>query len=336
MNDAYEPLEEKQPSLLREPTTLAAALALALAYFLGFYLLIFAGSGSGSDGSDAFLTFAFLIGGPAAAAAIAVRVSDPRGEASGAQHAGLGLVVAGLILGGGILLFGEGGLCTVMAAPFFIPCAVIAAVWTGRLCRRRGGRLSATVLPLLPLLVLQAEAEMEHPIAVETVVDSVVIDAAPAAIWAQLVEVRHIRPDELGWTFTQDVAGVPKPLDAALDRPGVGGVRHVRWGGGIRFGEEVTRWDEGRYLSWRFRFDENSIPAHVEQHVRVDRDYLSVDTGSYRLEPLPGGRTRLTLTTRYRLATGLNGYAAWWGRRMIGDFHRNVLKVIAGRAARRA
>jgi hypothetical protein len=243
-------------------------------------------------------------------------------------------LISVLILAGGIIFFGEGGVCIVMAAPFFITGAVAAAVITGRLCRKRGGPFYATAFPLLPLLLLQVEQQAPPSISAQIVTNSVVIDASPASVWANIVEVRDIRPEELGWTFTQDVARVPKPVDARLDFRGVGGVRDVRWGGGIRFGEEIIGWEEGRHLAWRFRFAPVSIPPEVERHVRVDSDYLSVDEGSYRLELLPGGRTRLTLTTRYRLATGMNFYAAWWGRIMIGDFHRNVLKVIRGRTER--
>jgi hypothetical protein len=323
---------EGRTNLWVKPKSLFVALALALAYFVSFYVWFAAFEGGRGHSSDVFLTLAFLVGAPAAAASLAVCICDPKGHAGGRDHIALGLLVTLLILAGGVLFFREGGLCTVMAAPLFVPAGVLAALLTGRACRRRGGRVHAMAFPLVPLLLLQVEQTLTPPTALETVVDTVIVNAAPREVWRHLVEVRDIRREELGWTFTQDLAGVPKPIDARLDRPGVGGMRHVQWGGGIRFGEEIVRWEEERHLAWRFRFTADSVPAAIEQHVRVDAGYLSIDEGNYRLEPLPGGRTRLTLTTHYRVSTNLNGYAAWWGRILIGDFHRNVLKVITGRA----
>ena len=328
--------DEIRAALLFRPRTMAAALSLSTAYALALYLLFFLLREAVASGGGLFITLAFLIGAPVAAAAIAVLVADPRREASGREHAALGAVVVLLILLCGIALLKEGGVCTIMAAPLFFPAGILGAVAAGRSRRLWGDRVHAVALPVLPLLLLQLELAAGHPVRTEEVVDAVEIAAPASIVWEQLKEVRDIAPDELGWTFTQDVAGVPKPLDARLAGEGVGSVRHVRWGGGIRFDEEITSWQEGRHLAWRFRFRPNSIPREIEAHVRPDSDYLRLEAGSYRLEPLAGGRTRVTLTTRYSIATALNGYCAWWGRIMVGDLHRNVLRVIAGRAERNA
>ncbi|HEX8527035.1 hypothetical protein [Allosphingosinicella sp.] len=325
-----EPVKSDPP--FRWPIMLPLSLALALIYGAGIYLLFSSAFGSASSTGSAMISLGFLIGAPVGSAAVAVWVADPRGEGSTGEHAAVGLFVAILMIVVGLGFFGEGGVCVLMAAPIFFPFALIAALLAGRLRRRRSGRLYATTLPLLPLILLQVDTQVEPPMRAEAVTDSVVVEASPESVWRHLVEVRNIRPEELGWTFTQDWAGVPKPLDARLEGRGVGAIRHVSWGGGIRFGEEITHWQEGRALAWRFRFARDSIPADVERHIRVDSAYLSVDGGDYRLEPLPGGRTRVWLTTRYRLKTHLNAYCAWWGRIMIGDFHSNVLEVIRRRA----
>ena len=309
----------------------AAAAGLTLLYAMGIYAA-FHGLWTQSDG--ALLTLGFLIGMPIGAGSLVVLLADWKGKASAGQHAGLGFLVTVLMLLAGFLMLGEGGVCIVMAAPLFIPLGMLAAFATGAALRGRGNGLRASAVPLIPLLLVQFDLWATYPISLETVSDLIEINAPPALVWRQLTEVRDIRPEELGWTFTQDVAGVPKPVDARLQGRGVGAVRHVRWGGDIRFEEVVTRWEEGRALAWRFRFAPGSIPDRVESHIRVDGAYLQVLSGEYRLEPLPGGRTRLHLSTRYRLATPLNGYCAWWGRIMIGDFHHNVLNVIRGRAER--
>lgn len=315
------------------PKGVLAAAGFTLLYALGIYVGFH--SFGAQDGSG-LLTLGFLIGMPIGAGSLVVLITDWNGRASAAQHAGLGFLVTALMLAAGFFMLGEGGVCIVMAAPIFIPLGMLAAVATGATLRGRDNGLRASALPLVPLLLVQFDIWGDYPVSLETVSDSIEINAPPAQVWNQLTEVRNIRPEELGWTFTQDVAGVPKPADARLNGQGVGAVRQVRWGGGIHFEEVVTRWEEGRTLAWRFRFAHDSIPDRVESHIRVDGAYLQVLSGEYRLEALPGGRTRLYLATRYRLATPLNGYCAWWGRIMVGDFHSNVLNVIRGRSERAA
>lgn len=325
------PPEAPRTPLWKSRPSLITALAAALVYGIGIYFLfddIFAGNNV-DDGL--MITLGFLIGAPAGAAAVAVWVADPRGEAPG-QHAPIGCLVTLVMLGVGVVLLNEGGICAVMAAPIFLPVGLLSAMITGSLLAMKRGGLKASALPLLPLLILPAEGQVTLPVRTETVTDSIVVAAPPEAVWRQLLEVRDIRPAELGWTFSQNLVGVPKPLDARLEGRGVGAVRHVTWGNGVRFREEITRWDQGRALDWRFRFAADSIPDEVERHVRVDGNHLSLDSGGYRLEPLSGGRTRLTLTTRYRVRTAFNFYCAWWGDVIVGDLHGNVLRVIVGRA----
>src|SRR5690606_9354543 len=113
---------------------------------------------------------------------------------------------------------------------------------------------------------------------------------------------------------------------------GIGAVRHLQWSQGVRFQEIVTAWEDDRYLAWDFSFGPQSIPAAVEAHIDVDSDYLKIASGDYLLEPLSDGGTRLTLTTRYTIATPINAYCDFWGRIFLNDFHGAVLQVIRNRA----
>jgi hypothetical protein len=326
------PVPEPKPARLwRRRRSIVAAFAIALVYGVGTYFLFENVFANGWREGSVMLTLSFLVGVPAGGAALAVWIADPRGALPG-EHGGIGCFVGVAMLVTGVVLLREGGICVVMAAPIFIPVAYLAAIAGGSLLKRGGARPKAAVLPLLPLLAVQAEGQADLPVRLETVSDTVVVAAPPDIVWRHLAEVRNIRPDELGWTFAQDVAGIPKPLDARLEGRGVGAVRHVRWGRGIAFGEEIVRWEEERALDWRFRFAPDSVPADIERHIRVDGGNLSLEGGGYRLEPLAGGRTRVTLSTRYRVRTAFNAYCVWWGERIVGDLHRNVLRVIAGRA----
>ncbi len=109
-------------------------------------------------------------------------------------------------------------------------------------------------------------------------------------------------------------------------------MRQLQWTRGVNFQEIVTRWEENRLLAWDFRFGPGSIPPEVEAHIKVDSTYLKLAQGDYRLEPLANGHTRLTLTTRYRIATPIDFYCDLWGRLFLNDFHGVVLRVIRDRS----
>ncbi len=188
---------------------------------------------------------------------------------------------------------------------------------------------------MLPLLLAPLETYFTYEMVDDQFTSVIEIDASPADIWAETIEIRNIAPPERQRTFSHDVVGVPKPVDARMEGQGVGAVRQLQWTDGVRFQEVVTAWDENRRLAWDFRFGPDSIPDHVEAHIDVDSSYLKLARGEYVLEPLADGRSRLTLTTHYRIATPINAYCKLWGRIFLNDFHSTVLKVIKTRVESR-
>lgn len=286
-----------------------------------------------SPDSD-LLLIAFLFGMPAAAASVAVMVADPRGAAGGGRHALIGFIVTSAFLVVALLVLREGWICVIVAAPLFYAGSISGAVITGLLLR--GTRLRGTtfVLILAPLVGLPVEHGAYYPEQTGTVTTVIEIAAAPETVWRNTVAIPDIRPEELGWTFSHGIVGVPRPEDARLEGEGVGAVRYLRWGRGIRFEEHITAWEQNRSLAWSFHFAPDAVPAAVEGHIRVDSPYLKLTGGRYRLDPLPGGRTRLTLETSYWIATPINAYCAWWGDVFLNDFHRIVLGVIKTRSER--
>jgi hypothetical protein len=308
-------------------TTLVALPAAAL-YGFGLYALM-----TLVEGPSGMALLAFLLGMPMASAALVVVIADPKGRAGVAVDLLIGAGVVTLLLVAASVVLREGAICVVMASPLFYGAGVGSAGLTGMLLRRGGGtRHLSLVLIACPLLGTPAESRVDYPAwdeAVSTVVD---IDAPPAVVWRNTIEIRHIQPRELHWTFTQDLLGVPKPQDARLDGAGVGAVRQLRWGRGVRFQEVVADWRPQRRVTWVFRFDREGVYTVVDRHIRLDRDYLKLTGGDYELTPLPGGRTRLRLTTHYRVKAPVPAYWAWWGRTFLSDFHGNVLGVIKTRS----
>jgi hypothetical protein len=76
------------------------------------------------------------------------------------------------------------------------------------------------------------------------------------------------------------------------------------------------------------------LQHHTDEHIAPDGPLLKIDTGDYRLTPLPDGTTRLTLRTNYVAMTHVN-FARWWGELLLGDIQDNVLAVVKQRAEAR-
>lgn len=302
-------------------------LGLSLVYAVVLYLLIWqVGEGM------LFISGLFLM--PMAIASVFSAVADPLGRASIGTHikwAFIGIVVL-LVLS--VIIFREGGICVAMAAPFFLASSVAGSSLTVALLRKRALRHTPPLMILAPLLLAPFEPHFDYDMVERQVVSVIEIDASPAEVWAQTVEIRNIQRSELKPTFSHNVVGVPTPVNARMEGQGVGAVRQLSWTKGVRFEEVVSSWDQDRRLAWDFRFGPDSIPDAVEAHIDVDSSYLKLAQGDYVLEALPDQRTRLTLTTRYRMATPINTYCAVWGNIFLNDFHGTVLKVIKDRSER--
>jgi len=319
------PSATKRPSISER---LIFALPAALIYGTLLYFVVW------NPRTPALPFIAGLLFFPMAITSVATILADPRGEGSTWRHIKIGWICITLFIMLAIILLREAGICAVMAAPFFYAGSALGS-WISSLALRKLRSRSRSVVScvaILPLVGLPLEPGIPAP-AIERQVQTIIdINAPPETVWRSTVEIPEVRPSELKWTFSHNIVGIPRPVDARLAGHGVGSVRHLRWTRGVTFEEVVTGWRQDRYLAWDFRFGPKSIPEAVEGHISVDSDYLKLAGGDYRLDALPGGRTRLTLTTRYVIATPINAYCTWWGQIFLNDFHGTVLNVIRHRA----
>ncbi|MDP1631120.1 MAG: hypothetical protein Q8L66_06845 [Caulobacter sp.] len=310
------------------PIALAALIA-ALIYAFGLYgltNLVRPDSGMAVVG--------FLLGAPFACCGLASLIVGFRRDLSLNRHMAISaIVVTAMLLAAGVILR-EGSICLVMAAPLFYGLGLLGGVLVGALLKRRsrGTTAACSLAVCLPLLVLPVESSMVYPEQTGSVTSVMLIDAPPAAVWANTVELRAIRSDELSPDVSHTLLGVPQPVDARLEGQGVGAVRHIEWRRGLHFEEVVTAWSPGRALQWRFAFQPDSIPPALDRRINMNSDYLRLEGGEYRFEALPDGRTRLTLETRYWLKTPINGYCDAWANLFLNDMHGAVLRVIKARS----
>jgi len=109
------------------------------------------------------------------------------------------------------------------------------------------GLTGAASAMLLPFWIGPLEQRLPRPDGFHEVHTSIPIRATPAAVWAEIIEVPTIRPEEQKPAlFTR--LGFPQPVSARLSRPGVGAVRHARFERGVLFLETVTDWIPERRL----------------------------------------------------------------------------------------
>lgn len=222
----------------------------------------------------------------------------------------------------------EGAICIVLGLPIMLVAGSVGGV-VGAWMRRRS---LLVVVPVLPLAVGAVEHRFGPPREERAVRTEIAVAAPVDVVWANVVNVAEIRPDERPWALYTAI-GFPAPLSATLPDTGVGAVREARFAGDVLFIETVTAWDPRRHLAFTVRAQTHVIPpSTLDPHVTVGGPYFDVLTGSYRLEPGDGGGVRLVLTSAYRLSTRVNPYAGLWTDLVMRSIQRNILAVIRARA----
>jgi len=220
----------------------------------------------------------------------------------------------------------EGLICLVMSMCLTVPLAILGGV-VGYFMQASYYSNRVPPVLLLALLPLMGFEKWESPEPVQFAVTSTVeIDAPVETVWQNVVSFSELPPVE-DWIFR---TGLAYPLRADIKGAGVGAVRHCVFSTGA-FVEPITIWDEPRHL----RFDVTQMPEPMEewtfyQHIHPPHldGYFQTTQGEFRLEPLPGGRTRLHGTTWYHNDLWPAHYWKWWSDRLIHRIHLRVLKHV--------
>lgn len=311
---------------------LLAAYAVAFALILACYMWV----GVRSDGA---VSLVFLLILPWAASIFVAMVGSKGRNWRWGAYALVPSVLTGGTVIAGAWFFGEGVICIAMLAPLWLLLGLggVYLVWLRRPKMPDAEALTETfraeALLVVPLVALVIESMMPLPVAEHRVSSSLIVDAAPEAIWPLLESIPAVGRREGQWTATHDLLQLPRPVEARLRGSGIGAVRDGRWQGGIRFEEIVTRWEPNRAIHWRFHFPDRSLSDRVDRHLSATGPHSWVERGGYDLVALADGRTRVTLWTEYRIATHANGYAALWGEWLLGDIQGNILSIIDGRVS---
>ena len=222
----------------------------------------------------------------------------------------------------------EGAICIVMGFPLLLILSSVGGVLGASVARRLG----PVVVALLPFVSGPLEREVPVPVSHRRVETAIRIAAPPAAVWAQIIEVPAIRPEERRPALFTGM-GFPRPVSAKLSHPGVGGVRMARFDGGVLFVETITEWEVERELRFSILPQTDSIPeTTLDRHVVVGGPYFDVLTGAYRIEPLDSGMVMLHLASELRVSTPFNFYSGPWADAIMRSIQANILEVVRRRA----
>ena len=292
--------------------------------------------------------FALSVGGVAREYGAALLVGTPTiaGFIIGAILARLnpnargGDVVLAALLGETIMVVAviafaiEGIFCIWLILPvFFIP-TILGTLLGFYGCRRMPGRradaaAAATLLSFFALLGLDHVAPLPSlgTTLVETTVD---VDAPPDRVWAEIPSVATMPPPE-AWGFA---VGIAYPVRATMRGEGVGATRTCEFSTGPAT-ETIDLWEPGRALG--FTIDEQPEPMRELTLYRTVRQphndgYVKSLRGEFRLEPRPGGGTRLTGRSWYTLRLAPETYWTAWCDVFVHQIHRRVLDVVKARA----
>jgi hypothetical protein len=159
----------------------------------------------------------------------------------------------------------------------------------------------------------------------------VVIDAPAERVWAELHDIRDLpKTDNFLFQF-----GIAHPTGTVTDGQGVGAARLCKLSTGD-MPEIVTVWKPGREL----RFKVLSTPPSMRETgffgrtidtTHIHSAYASLE-GGFKLEPLPGGRTRLTGESHYLLNIAPASYWNLWTEGIVHLVQRRVLEHVKTRA----
>ncbi len=298
----------------------------------GLALRFAAGTGSvaGNKG-PLVMTVAFLVLAPIAVGWITLSlVQKPRGVL-----VCLFLPWPAILLSNSLaaLLDLEGAICILFALPITLVFGSIGGILCDVFAASdaKYKRTPMAFVTCLPMVLAPMEARLAPPTQLRTVETAIRIQAAPSVVWSNIERVPSISPKELPPTWTHGI-GFPRPVEATLSYEGVGGIRHARFEHGLLFIETVTDWQPEDRLAFSIKADTAHIPPTVmDEHVKVGGPYFDVLQGEYRIEKLGGGDVLLHLSSRERLSTDFNLYAALWSDAVMRSLQNSILQVVKQR-----
>ena len=245
------------------------------------------------------------------------------------------LVVMTIQLVISMLIGWEGLICLIMGGFIFYPLAMLGGITMALILywlRKKQRDLHPVFLSLFlftPIVSGTIESKLPLPQEIRTVITEIDINASPQKIWQHITVIPKITEKQTGFFYKM---GFPKPVEATLSFPGVGGVREAKFERGLFFLETISKWSPNDELVFDIAADPKQTPlTTLDPHVVVGGHFFDTLEGRYKIIPLGNNRSKLLLTSRYRLSTRFNIYARIWSDLLMSDIQNNILRVLKTR-----
>jgi hypothetical protein len=224
----------------------------------------------------------------------------------------------------------EGILCLLMAAPLVILGSFLGA-YLGTQCFKTSsggqGVAAGAALLVLPLTLFVEHLNPLPTAPAAAVESSLIVHAPPEVVWKYVIQFPPMPPAR-EWIFK---AGIAAPLSASISGKGPGALRRCHFTTGD-FMEPIEVWRDNQELTFsveqmpdpmrELTFWDGPRPPHLD-------GFLQTTRGQFLLDPLPGGKTRLTGTTWYRTNMVPEIYWRLWANLIIHRIHGRVLEHVA-------
>lgn len=275
----------------------------------------------------------FVLLAPLAVGAVTVYLAEKSMRRSWGYYIVMPAFANLLFVAGTMLIMIEGLICAIIVIPLFAFLGAIGGLLMGLICRvTMWPRHAVYAFMAVPLIfgALPADDPVDRHIAVTQ--RTILIAAAPALIWHQLLDARDIKADEVGQAWMYRI-GVPLPLSGITQQVPEGLVRKVAMGKSIHFEQVATEWNANRFVRWRYRFADDSFPpGALDDHVKIGGHYFDLIDTEYELTPRSAHATALTIRMHYRVSTQFNWYAKPVARLLIGNFEEVILGFYSRRS----
>lgn len=231
----------------------------------------------------------------------------------------------------------EGTICLIMALPIYLIFSSIGGILTGYYLKKMRGKnnlnhVFLSIFLFLPLISGKIESHYPLPQEIRTVLTEIDIKAKAETAWQHFAVVKKITEPQNSFFYWM---GFPKPVEATLSDPGVGGIRRAKFEKGLEFTETITHWSENDELIFRIKSNPEKTPlTTLDPHVVVGGHFFDTLEGKYKIIPIDKEHIKLILTSKYRLSTRFNIYSRLWSDFLMRDIQNNILNVIKSRCER--
>ncbi|MBI3762383.1 MAG: hypothetical protein HY260_11055 [Chloroflexi bacterium] len=281
------------------------------------------------------MTIGFLVGVPFAQGALTMFLAPANLRTNWLYAIFAPWLSCGLFCVAVAVLAWEAWFCVVMALPIFL---IISSIGGAVFClifairnRLSGPPAGLMVLVLLsPYILTPIENRIPTHDELRRVETTTIVHADPRAIWLNIIRLPEIGEGERPVSLFH-IAGLPRPMEARLSNPGMGGFRYGQWEDGLAFAGTISDWRPDHGFTVLLKADTSRVHSPLPLG-EIGGKYFDMVDDSYVIEPRGDGTVALHLISTYRLSTHFNWYGHLWTDFLLRDIQHHILTVVKNRA----